>query len=405
MRLSVYCRDSLFWAMSFLLCLSIGGCSEKMPDNQQLLENKQKKVVSDKPLAEFQTQLLEMAFESASAIPEKPHMKDKCQVQEKVVDTCLGLDQPVRAVKYSDSIKNWRRGLCYANTAYYLAEKGFEADQIQKGLELAEQIAAIDHGQQWRSDRIYARIEQAKQLIDKNQQAVHLIQTEAMVGEDDSFDELVKKLDDSIALMDIDITLNAFDEYARLFDRFYDYPQRQSLAEERIKTSGGRVPVIIRIEMLIKIAQIAFDHKDSAKALSLTNNAMELMDQYQWPLEKKIPVMSDILTIRFKAGETEKSLADAGALLELYEADSSQVLFTRRVETLLPLAQAYQAMEKSALALSVYKRVVQEIGPNYGVKLCAESVSTICCSLAVNAVEPDTELWLNLRNINNALGS
>lgn len=405
MRLSVYYRDSLFWTISFFLCLSIGGCNEKTPDNQQLLENKQNKIVSDKALAEFQTQLLEMAFESASAIPEKPYMKDKCKAQEKVVDVCLNLDQPVRAVKYSDSIKNWRRGLCYANTAYYLAEKGYAADQIQKGLELSEQIAAIDHGQQWRSDCIYARIAQAKQLIDKKQQEAHLMQTKVMGADDESFCEIVKKLDDSIALMDVDITRNAFDGYAQLFDRYYDNMERRSLAEEKIKTSGGRVPVVIRVEMLIKIARIAMDHEDFEKALFLTDDTQELMNQYSWPLEKKIPVMSNILTIRFKAGETEQSLADAEVLLELYEADSSQILFTRRVETLLPLAESYQAMGKSELALPVYKKIVQEIGPNYGVKLCAESVSAVCCSLAVNAVEPDAELWQHLWNINNALGS
>ncbi len=398
----------------------LNGCSKNEPQatneaSAPTAESAPVKAVSDEPIAEFQSRLLDMAFEAASQIPAEPFIKDQCRVQQQVADVCLELHQPLRAVKYADQINNWRRGLLYANAAYYLARQDYPAERIRQGLELAEKIAAIDHGQKWRSDRIKTRIAQTNVLLDNRQQArtisrdlqegdsQQVMETTAMTGDEDTFDELVKKLDDAIALENMEITQSALYAYANLYDRYYDNPQRRDLAEQRIKEAGGKIPVLIRLEALFKLIESALKRGDNVNARSLVDQTQQLMDSYQWPLEKKIPLAARIFSFRYRAGDAETARNGVDALLAQYKTDGEKILFTRRVETLVPLAEAYQTMDKPAAALTVYTKALQEAETNFKVNLTAEYLSAICCSMAVKAVEPDAELWDQMHQIHKKL--
>src|SRR5215813_3973758 len=77
---------------------------------------------TDKPLLAFQSELLDLAFKTATALPTEPHIKNRSRAQESVVDTCFQLDQPHRAAGYIQGIDNWRRGLAYADLALYCAQ-------------------------------------------------------------------------------------------------------------------------------------------------------------------------------------------------------------------------------------------------------------------------------------------
>ena len=75
---------------------------------------------------------------------------------------------------------------------------------------------------------------------------------------------------------------NALKTCANLFDRFYDDAGRRLLAEEKMKTSWGKLPIFKRVELLTEMAGFALDHVDQAKALELVNEAHIFMDGAQW---------------------------------------------------------------------------------------------------------------------------
>jgi len=82
----------------------------------------------DAPLEAYQRELLEIAFEAASAIPSDPHIKSRSQAQAAVVTACLELNQPQRALGYIERIDDWRRGTAYADLARHCMRGGFRTD-------------------------------------------------------------------------------------------------------------------------------------------------------------------------------------------------------------------------------------------------------------------------------------
>jgi hypothetical protein len=157
-------------AGSLLLVSWLCGCDKKANDAAAIQPLRTTSFLSDQAMTAYQTQLLDLAFDTASAIPVHPHLKDRCKAQEAVVDACLKLDQPRRALGYIERIDDWRRGLAYADLALYGVRHG-AVDESQYYLQLAGQIAETGNLETWRSDTIKARIAQTYAWMGNQQQA------------------------------------------------------------------------------------------------------------------------------------------------------------------------------------------------------------------------------------------
>jgi hypothetical protein len=380
---------------------------------------------SDKTLAPYQTELLNLAFELASKIPVYPHIKDRSKSQEEVVTACLRLDQPQRAVKWAEKIENWRSGACYADAAFYYAQHNC-TDQARQCLELARQITKKydpnsqnieSNNLQWRKDVVVAKMAQAYVLLGQPQEAELLEKgitesetgkvagTKAMIGQEQSFEQQIQSLDALVALGNFDIIKNALNAYAQLFNRFYNDEIRRSLMEEKIKSSWTNIPIFIRIELLGQLADFALEHRDQTKALDIVNQAQKFLDDYQWPVENQIPLAAGIMKLRYRAGDKQKAKRDADAMLALYNAQGKQIMDIARATALRPLAEAYQTMGNTSAAISVYKKVVDEGVQNPNSRPRAEDLSATCCSMALSEIKPDEELWTRIHNIAKRLGN
>ncbi len=375
----------------------------------------EKAVRCNKPIAAFQKELLDVAFATASAIPVKPHIKSRSKAQQAVVDTCLELDQPALAATYIEKIEDWRGGLCYANLAYYYANSDCKK-QARHYLKLAEQIAGEDHGLQWRNNRIRAVIVKTQNKLgqtvraDKSYKALADINNpdiagaEAKVGAETSFEGQIKSLEGLIETGVYEMIELSFQIYARLFDRFYDDPNRRSLTEEKIKTNWRKIPVSARIELLSDMADSAVEHSDPNKALELINEAQLLLDGSKWRLEHRIKFMSKLGEKRFRAGDTEKARSDIDAAVALFDNQKSEIVNIYRAQALRSIGRTYQVMGDTRASLSIYKRAVEEGVENPNSRPRAEDLSATCCSMALYAVEPDAELWARIRQISGGLG-
>ncbi len=387
----------------------------KQDRTDDVAQNKSGVVVSltDKPLAVYQNELLDHAFETAAAIPVKPHIKDRSRAQEKVVAASLELDQPLRAHSLIERIDNWRRGSGYCDLAFYCARNGY-TDEAQQYLNLAVQIS--ESAEDWRRDQIRVKIANTYvwlgQTIQADQIETGVVDPElgkvagvkAMIAGEDYFDEQMNALDALIAPGNFDIVENALKAYTNLFNRFYDDAWRRSLAEEKIKTSWGKLPIFKRIELLTEMAGFALDHADQAKALEMINEAQIFMDSAQWRPEHRIPMISELVKLRLRAGDRQKARTDADALLALFDSQRDKIVNIYRAGALRPIAEAYQSMGDTAAALAVYKRVVEEGVENPNSRPRAEDLSATCLSMAMHGIEPDAELWTKIRQINEGLG-
>ena len=404
-----YERCFIFIYIVFVILTLCVGCSKKPPQSQP--------AVIDKPLADFQLKLLDTAFDTASLIPVYPSIKDRCQAQEQVVDACLELNQPVRAIRYADQIQNWRMGYCYAKTAVYLAENGYGQDVVQKGLDVAEEVAALDHGQDWRNNRIKTKISRAYILLGRPEKAEAIM--EQMVGANASknantqntsvkkisFEAQVQALDSAINLMDFDLTIGALNSYAQLYNQHYDEADKRTLIKKKIAAvwEKQKLPVNLRIELWMKMAEYALKYSDTATALELVNETQTLFDAFQWSPEHYIPVSANIAKLRFRVGDTEKANKLIDSVWEKYQTEKEALISILRTETMCPIAETFEFMGRHDMAVKVYKKALEEAMVNRNLKPRAEDISLICCSMAVHAVHPDESWWTRISEIQTEL--
>ncbi len=400
-----------------LLISCLTGCGRQPAEKSVSQQSAEKagSLFQDKPLSAYQTELLDLAFETATMIPIVPHIKDRSKTQDAVVTLCFKLDQPQRALRYIEKIGNWRRGSGYADYAFYCAQHGF-SNEVQHYLDFAEQIATIAD-QDWGRDQIKIKISRTHTLLGQTVQAKRIAagvdtfsesgkvaRVEATLCTEDTFVSQVEEMDRLIATGDFDAVKNALYVCAELFNRFYDNTERRSQMEEKIKTSWKQMPVFIRIDLLLELADFALGHADQPKALSLVNEAKTIMDEHTWPAEYRIPLEARIAECRFRSGDEEAARSAAADLLTFYNQHQSEIINIDKAKTLIPVAEAFQTIRNSTKALAVYKPAVEAAVENPNSRPRAEDLSAICLSMVKHTVEPDAALWARIREIKGALG-
>jgi len=395
-----------FMAATTVLYLFTGGCNQ----NARQVNNPQDKIfsITDKSLPEYQNKLLNIAFETATLIPILPHIKDRSKAQEAVISAFLELDQPKRVIDNIEQIKNWRRGASYGDLAIYCAQHG-HIEEAQNYINLAEKIS--EDAEDWRRDHIRVKIAKAYTLLGKTDEAAQfekgVVESElgkvagvkAMMINENYFDDHVKELDELISRGSFDITKNALNSYTFLFNNFYDDVEKRTLVEEKIKTSWRQIPIFIRIDLLMDLVKFALNHKDQTKAVLLLNEGQLFIDSAEWRPEDRIVMMAKLIELRYQAGDKETARADAEALRTLYDTEGYKIVNIDRAGVLRPLAEAYQFMGDTKIALMVYKKAIDEGVENPNSRPRAEDLSATCLSMALHAVELDEELWTRIHQI------
>jgi tetratricopeptide (TPR) repeat protein len=412
-------RVALLLAVSLSWFFSFTGCAKKKPTNNQKNQDQQTSGINQQQqktaeikearIAEYQDQLLEVAFEAANFIPIEPFKKERARAQQHVVETCIDLGQTLTAVEYTRQITNWRKGLCYGKIAFYCAENNYKQN-VDDYILLAEEIAAMDHGQEWRSDIIRVEILKAKKALGQSiapqnfeeSETGKIVATDAGYTNQEYFENQVAKLDALIEKETFDITKNALYSYAKLFDRCYEDVEKRKLIEEKIFENWGKMPLPIKFNIYTKLARYALDNNDQEKALELIAKARDLLEDYEWHLDTYISNSSKIVELLYEANDKQAARQRAEELLKAAdERLEEDVRDYKRARALYPLAQALKFIGSCEKSLAVYKWAVEE-ATKCGVKwVTAKDLSETCCSMALYSVEPDDELWARIKEISN----
>lgn len=403
-------RVRLFFLLCFFMVMTwnIGCCQVAV----ELVAFQTNKILLDKPIAGYQKELLNIAFDVATMIPITPHIKDRSKAQALVVETSLELDQPQQALDFIEKIDNWRRGSGFADFAFYCVRNGY-IENISKYLDQAAEISLAT--EDWRRDQIKVKIAKTQTLLGQVEQVGQLQEglvesetgkvadAEAMMATEESFQKNIKTLDDLIAPGTFDISKNALFSYTTLYDRFYENQEHRSLIEEKIKTSWTNIPIFIRLDLMMNLIKSSLGHLDKENAIRFVNESQVIFDEFEWEPEYYIPLQAKLITLRFKAGDTQKTHEEADKVLAYFQENGEKIINIYRAETLTPLAETYHAIGDNDSALKVYKLALENAVENPNSRPQAEDLSETCLSLARNAMEPDAELWAQIRQIKEGL--
>lgn len=381
-------------------------------------------------IAPWRADLLDLAFDAASAFPLTPHVKNRSRAQADVVVAALLIDQPDLALRCAESIANWRKGEAIASVAYHQAEHGRLA-RVHELLAAAQKIAdtggvatdeklpsdGIETPQEWRRDRIRARIASTYVLLGQNNLAdaaafgtdaaetvpIHAERSRKISGE--HFDEHMTRLDAMVATGSFDALGGALASYAELFARFYDDAERRAKVEEKIHVAWAKMPIQLRIETQERLVDAAIDARDEKKALELLDAARAMLVGTNWTAEDDVPLRAKLAALRARAGDVDTARTDADAALASYDAGRERIVNIYRARVLRPLAEAYVATGDFEKARTVYARAIEEgvLNPNSRPR-CDDLVATVC-SMVVRDVEPDASLRKRISEIRSELGA
>jgi hypothetical protein len=372
----------------------------------------------DKEIPKYQGDLLDLAFKSATAMPIKPHIKTRSKLQQSIVEACLELDQPRRALAFVEKIDDWRRGMGYAEYAFYCAQHG-QTSEVPRYLELARQISEKhmqdEDSQDWHLERVRAVMAKTHLLLGQTQEAARMSAglspsgsrpvdaMHAMQSDPEALDRYLEAVDRAHTAGNFDVIQNVLETCTEYYDRFYGDAERRDRIEQKIKSSWDKLPLTIRIELLEKLAGHALDHKDQAKALQLVNDAEPMLDGEQWLPEDRVRLAANLAELRYRAGDREKARGEADKALLFFDAARAKIVNIWRAGPLRAVAEAYRTMGDDAAALKVYKRAVEEGVGNPNSRPRAEDLAATCCSMATHGVEPDEALRTRLVQVSDGL--
>jgi hypothetical protein len=367
----------------------------------------------DLPLEAFRVRLLDQAFQAASAMPVMPHIKDRSLSQQEVVEACLKLDQPRRALGYIEGIENWRKGLALAELAYYCADHGY-VGEVQQYLDRAEAVAeqaVAEDDQSWRIDRIRATIAKTHLALGHVEEAApfevgleaseagRVLAIKALYLDAEGFEQRLKAVDAAALSSNFEQLKNALEALVPVFDRFYEDEDRREEVQRKIFTTWDKLPHQVRLDLVLSLAESALSHGDPTKAGALLDEGRAIVDGLKTSVEFRVPMLANLALLRSRAGDKEAARREADAALAEFERSGGELVDFRRPETLRPVAEAYQALGHTEAALMVYKRAAIEGALNPNVRPRAEDLASTCCSMAESGAEPDAGLWEKLAEI------
>jgi hypothetical protein len=370
----------------------------------------------------YRLELLDLGFAAASALPLSPHVKNRSRAQEGIVEACFELDLPERGLRYAGSIANWRRGVGYADYALHLARTG-ATEEAQDWIERAAEVASTqdesgenENAQQWRRDRIRARLAEACHVLGQGEKAagfeadleaseagrVELLRAERVTA-DTLADELTR-IEESIIRGNMDVVHNALDLAVELYGRFFDDVERRDAVATLLREHRRKLPRALAVEILGRAVERAAQHEDLERAREWQALAAEMTEGAEgWNLDLYVPVAADLVVMQYRCGDSEGAAARADEVFEHYLGQRESVIDMFRAEALRPLAEANMILGRPGAARRVYSQALQEATLNPNSRPRSMDLAALCASMALSGCEPDAELWERLRTVRDSL--
>lgn len=362
-------------------------------------------------LEAWRVELIELAMDAAGAYPLYPHVKSRAQAQESVVETCIELDQPRRALEYSARIDNWRRGVGYASLALDLAEKGVSegVDELIALAEVEARLGGEENPQDWQQDLIRSKIAAALLQLGRagdalpyeadleDSEAGRVAAAKAALLGSEELDARLTELDALLLSATLDQLQSALLAAIELYDRAFEDAELRARCEDWIARASRKVPAQIRLEARLDLARRAFSRGDAAEARAQAEQARAVLDGSKWMPEDRVPLTARIAATRASIGDVQTAGKELAEALDAFHSGRELIQDFWRGTALRPVAEAYVALGDRAQALKIFRIAAEEGVQNPNARPRCDDLVATCLSMARHGVRPDTELAARLR--------
>ncbi len=416
--------DAIRFSQATLLGLALSisiACdqpSDALPDKPETpvaQPHQQDAALTDKAIDPVRLALLDLAIDTANAMPANPHVKDRSLKQREVIDACLKLDQPLLAEKYLQDILNYEKGVALARVAKYAVEHGHN----DHALKLANQALVVSENRAievWRRTRIRVETGQVFVLLgdtEKSQelglhvddfQRGRIEQAHSQVIESDDLDAHIESLDALAGAEDMEMKRNAIEGLIVLHKRFYKDTQRRDRLEQLIFDYASNLPIMVRVPLFKATIESAMENGDQPRAVAMIDRLEAEIDKYNWQPRYKVPVESELVKLRFLAEDRDRAKQDADAALAHYEEHRESIETFWRGGAIRPLAEAYMIIGHHESAAKAYEYAVSDGAINPNARPRCEDLSSTSVSMALSGFQPSDELMNRMRKERERLG-
>lgn len=363
----------------------------------------------DRPLEPYQSQLLVLAFEAASVLPDVPHLKNKARFQEEVLEAFLELGQLASTQARLERVTNWRRGALLGKLAVAALQAGAEGD-VAPWLEEAERISKGklgELGQDWRRDRILVEVAHARVLTGRRE-AVRELESEvepaqraqlevirARLLEEDDLEAHLAFVEGLMAggqgqFEDVQAGLESI---AELLARFWAEAELRERMLRAVRSSWTKMPVGVQLRMHVRIGRAAAAAGDLEGAREWALLAEEFVRQYRWLEQDTMAALAQVAVLQHEAGQTSAGVALADEARGFFRENQESIQDMFRGDGLRPLAEAYAQIGQLDSARSVYAEALTEALVNPNTRPRCHDLARALVSMARHEVEPSPELW------------
>jgi hypothetical protein len=359
--------------------------------------------LADQPLPAFRLALLDLALRAASAHPLNPHARSRAASQDAVVEACLALGQPRRALRCGDVIPGWRRGKAYAGLALYCIQHGW-AEAARRCVEIAEAVATQNDadpvGQEWRSQAIRHLCALARGQLEARERGEPAADApnprQARLADAAAFDAELQALGAVFASADLDNMKAAAASCVALFGDFYADAERRGRIEAQIDDACLKLPVLIQLDVRMDQADIALQRQDAAKTRALLDQAELTVREAKLEPADEIRLGARIAARRHRADDRMCARSDVDALVAKFDESRDRIVNIWRAGPLRELAEARMAMDDVAGAAVLYARAVEAGVENPNARPRADDLTATCLSMARCGFEPSDALHARL---------
>ena len=370
--------------------------------------------------ADWRSDLLQLANSAFTRMPLDPHVKNRGRGQMSVVEACLAADRPDLATRIAASIPDWRKGLAHAHCAQWF-ELHARADEAQRELGIAEQCAAAiraDANEQgWRAERILgvvARVRMIRGELEKFAEASKdlgpvdgaVLQEEAALRmPEESFAKWLEQADATIASAQFDPIQATLQSCAKLYRRFYDDTEKRAQLEQRIAEGYSRLPLQVRVKLLVEIGGVAADKKDAAKTIELCDRIDRVLASATWRAEDTVPAFADLAVLFHRGGEVARGKQQLDAAAKAFADGRKSIFDIHRAAALRSLAEAAAAMGDLPRAMQFWRDALEAGVENPNSRPRADDLAATCLSFVKMGVEPDDATGQRMREIATGLAA
>lgn len=388
----------------------------------------------DKAIESYRLQLLEIGFSGVSKMPLNPHIKNRSRAQQKVVEACLKLGQPKTAELYIVQIENWQRWMGFANLAYYYTSAGnvdaanVAMQQSEAMLNMVDEVSSgevlattpsplIDSLEGWRYKQVKAKIYEIHYLLgspivptstlerDFDEDLSASLQVKQIDGDSSTYASAMVQMASLAENTNFEVVHHALQGMVQLADKYYAELDLTTWMDEEILPRFKNTPVFMRVDILVRLTRIALKHTDPTQAKMICDLMDGYIDDAALPVGFHIIEKMKVIALRFESGDQALAKKQLDIWFGSYTENKGLIVDIDRAEIVCRMAENYHLTGQSDNALELYEQAVFEGQVNPNSRPCADALNAICCSMAINGVEPSERLFEALTEMNNQLAS